>query len=161
MLNENTSGVDFELFESLKEKCRSSWEFYEGYCRYAVQLAHFLDGELVDKLLERSGCPSADELEVSSISEVRKAISRKPIYSDIFNEEQRTSVEQHWDKMKEELGWNDKLHYQGLKRLKKLGLPSKYDPEFSVADAPSKLSKDPEIASITKELLEVYKKIRT
>ena len=59
-------------------------------------LPHFLDGELVDKLLERSGCPSA----VSSISEIRKAISRKPIYSDIFNEEQRTSVEQHWNKIK-------------------------------------------------------------
>ena len=142
----------------LEEKYHSRYECYERK-RYGVQLAYTLDKALVDKLLKESGCPSADELGITWISQVQKAILGKRNYDDIFDEEQRKAVEQRWDELKEELGWSSK-HYQWLKWLKKQGTPSAYDPEFDVANTDTKLSQlDPEIANICEELIKVYKKL--
>ena len=76
-------------------------------------------------LLEKSGCPSADELLITWISQVQKAILGKQNYDDIFDEQQRKVVGQHWDELKEELGWSNK-HYHWLKWLKKQGTPFTY-----------------------------------
>ena len=142
----------------LEEKHHSRYEGYERK-RYGVQLAYTLDKALVDKLLEESGCPSADELGITWISQVQKAILGKRNYDDIFDEQRRKDVKQRWDELKEELGWSNE-HYQWLKWLKKLGTPSAYDPEFDVSDIDTKLSQlDPEIAYICKELIKVYKKL--
>ena len=142
----------------LEEKHRSRYEGYERK-RYAVQLAYTLDKTLVDKLLEESGCPSADELGITWISQVQKAILRKRNYDDILDEQQRKVVEQRWNELKEELGWSEK-HYRWVKWLKKQGTPSAFDPEFDVADAVTELSiLDPEIASICEELIKVYKNL--
>lgn len=149
----------YEGIARLEEDYRFWFEGYERK-RYGVQLAYALDKALVDKLLEESGCPSADELGISWISEVQNGIRGKRRYDDIFDEQQRKVVGQRWDELKEELGWSDK-HFLWLKWLKKRGTPSAYDPEFDVADTDTKLSKlDPEIADICEELIKVYKKLQ-
>ena len=161
-MDEETTNTVLDLnrrVTHLEEEYRRRREEYEQNWRFAVQLAYTLDKALVDELLERSGCPSADKLLVfPCISAIQKAILRKPHYEDILNEQQRKVVKQRWDELEEELGWSDE-HYRMLKWLKEHGTPSTDDPEFNVAD--TKLSQDPTVENCCEELLKVYKKLHT
>ena len=81
------------------------------------QLAFVVDRALLDKVLKDSGCRPANELYIYSIQDMEKAINGKQHYKGVFEETERTCVEEHWRELQNTLHWEGK-HYRCLKYLK-------------------------------------------
>ena len=120
VLEKDNSDMEHKLRE-ISEKCKKLRQTGANRLKRMMgQFAFGLERAIVDRVL--NGLIDSDEY-VATITDMEKAIKRKPYYGDIFKtEKDRASAEKAWSDLKRELRWTGR-HFRYIEELKEHYLP--------------------------------------